>query len=68
MTISEMIREILQNLREIVVEDDTAFKAEEISIAYVSKENPLFFLDFQTISAFLNAGDYSALDEIVYED
>lgn len=68
MSISEMIRETLQNLRKIVVEDDTSFFAEEISIAYVSKENPLLFLDSGTVSAFLNDGDYSALDEISYEE
>ena len=68
MTISEMIREALQNLRKIVVEDDTAFTAEEISIAYVGKHSPLLFLDSGTVSAFLNDGDYSALDEISYEE
>jgi hypothetical protein len=68
MTISEMIREALQNLRKIVVKDDTAFTAEEISIAYVGKDSPLLFLDSQTVSAFLNDGDYSAVDEVVYED
>ena len=69
MKISEMIRETLQNLKKIVEEDDTAFSADEISIAYVGKQNPLVILDSESVSAFFNDEDYSALDEeAVYEE
>lgn len=68
MTLSEMIRETLHNLKKAVVEDDTAFSAEEISVAYVGKESPLVFLDSETVSAFLNDGECSVLDDIVYEE